>query len=91
MSLPGSDCRSDAAYAPDPNCPKCTGTGWYSYDHNHGKPCEVCCTHPEGWWKLTEHHGASDEKYAACYRPGCGTTITKDEWDALPEGQQHVF
>ena len=54
------------------------------YDHNHGKPCEVCCTHPGGWWVLTEGYGASDEMYAACKSPGCGTTITKTEYEALP-------
>jgi hypothetical protein len=41
-------------------CPKCNNTGWYAYDHNHSKVCEVCCTHTDGWWKLEEHYGESN-------------------------------
>ena len=62
-------------------CEKCGGTGSYMYDHNHGKPCEACCTHPGGWWVLSEAYGASDERYAACKSPGCGTTISRAEYE----------
>lgn len=71
-------------------CAKCAGTGTWHYDENHGSPCPDCCLHPEGWWKLTEAHGASDDEYAACFRPGCGTTISKAMWDALPKDEQRV-
>lgn len=50
-------------------CPKCGGTRWYSYDHNHSKPCEVCCPHSDGWWQLTEAHGHPGK--FAC-KTGCG-------------------
>ena len=39
-----------------PPCPKCGGKGWYSYDDNHGRPCEACCPHDQGWWELSENH-----------------------------------
>lgn len=52
-------------------CPKCNGTGWYSYDHNHGKPCEECCEHLGGWWPLGEGHRYG-EGFEACKSPGCG-------------------
>lgn len=68
------------------NCPKCNNTGWYAYDHNHSKICEVCCTHSDGWWKLEEpfkvtfeltvledpsqHYGDKNGKYAC--KTGCG-------------------
>lgn len=45
------------------------------YDENHVKPCEVCCTHPDGWWKLEEHYDDDNGKYA-CKR-GCGTLINE--------------
>jgi hypothetical protein len=54
-------------------CEKCNGTGRYMYDENHIKPCEVCCTHPDGWWKL-ESHGEDNGKYAC--KKGCGTLVT---------------
>lgn len=38
---------------PTPCC-RCGGDGWYAYDENHGKPCEVCCAHDVGWWQLPE-------------------------------------
>lgn len=31
------------------DCPKCHGEGGYKYDNVHGKVCELCCTHPEGF------------------------------------------
>ena len=53
-------------------CPRCNGTGSYMYDHNHGKPCEVCCPHDEGRWLLNnEGYGTGQGKWA-CKR-GCGT------------------
>lgn len=55
-------------------CSKCNGTGWYAYDHNHSKICEHCCTHPDGWWELTEHYYRYEkDKDNACCRKGCGT------------------
>lgn len=74
----------------DPDCKKCHGTGGWRYDHNHISPCPDCCTHPQGWWKLTEHHGSSPRKYAACFKPGCGATITEAEWNALPADKRVV-
>ena len=57
-------------------CEKCHGRGNYMYDENHAKPCEVCCTHSQGWWKLEEHYGDDNGKYAC--KNGCGTVIDKD-------------
>ena len=54
-------------------CPKCAGTGSYMYDHNHSKPCELCCDHGEGWWQLTEGYGGYREGADnGCCRKGCG-------------------
>jgi hypothetical protein len=54
-------------------CSLCGGKGHYMYDHNHGKPCEGCCKHAEGWWELTEHHaGYIAGVDNACCRSGCG-------------------
>ena len=53
-----------------PECVKCGGRGWYNYDENHGKPCEICCKHDKGWWELQEHYGADNGKWAC--RAGCG-------------------
>ena len=55
------------------SCSLCGGKGHYMYDNNHGKPCEGCCKHTDGWWELTEHHagyiaGADN----GCCRAGCG-------------------
>ena len=54
-------------------CEKCGSKGMYMYDENHAKPCEVCCTHSEGWWKMEEHYGNDNGKYAC--KKGCGTII----------------
>ena len=57
-------------------CPKCNGTGWHSCDHNHSKPCAVCCTHDEGWWNVTAEHHASwyvEGGDNRCCKAGCGT------------------
>lgn len=54
----------------DKTCEKCKGTGRYMYDENHIKPCEVCCTHPDGWWKMEEHYGNDNGKYMC--KKGCG-------------------
>ena len=57
-------------------CPKCNGTGWHSYDHNHSKRCAVCCTHDEGWYDVTAEHHASwyvDGGDNRCCKAGCGT------------------
>jgi len=57
-------------------CEKCYGKGSYMYDENHAKPCEVCCTHSQGWWKLEEHYGDDNGKYAC--KNGCGTVVEKE-------------
>lgn len=44
-------------------CEKCKGVGQYMYDENHMKPCEVCCTHSQGWWKLEDNYGDDNGKY----------------------------
>jgi len=56
-----------------PTCKKCNGTGWYSYNENHSKPCEVCCPHDE-WWELTKDYmGYEEGKDNFCCKAGCGT------------------
>ena len=60
---------------PDPDCKKCDGKGHYAYDDNHGKICEACCPHDEGFWKLEMHYGEDNGKL--CCRRGCG--FVKDE------------
>ncbi len=45
------------------------------YDENHIQPCEVCCTHLDGWWKMEARDGTNDGKYA-CKR-GCGTIVNR--------------
>jgi len=58
----------------DDSCKKCNGVGSYSYDENHGKICEVCCTHDQGWWELTEFYAGYEEgKDNRCCQKGCGT------------------
>jgi hypothetical protein len=57
-------------------CEKCKGAGQYMYDENHIKPCEVCCTHSEGWWKLEDNYGDDNGKYAC--KNGCGTLVEKE-------------
>lgn len=54
---------------------------WWKYVENHSQVCPGCCDHSKGWWKLSEGHGASDDRYAAC-STGCGTIITKSEYEA---------
>ena len=64
------------------SCVKCNGTGWYSYDHNHSKPCEVCCLHDQGVWLLTEHyHNAG----MWCCKAGCG-----EVWPGIVDYEQRV-
>lgn len=65
-------------------CKKCGGSGAYQYDDRHTKLCEACCTHPEGWWELTEHY-VSYQKGAdnRCCQRGCGT-MARD----LPPSQE---
>lgn len=52
-------------------CKKCGGKGSYMYDDKHVKPCEMCCGHPDGWWKLEKSYGTDNGKYAC--KKGCGT------------------
>jgi hypothetical protein len=55
-------------------CPKCNGTGWHTYGHNHTCKCAVCCKHDEGWWELTEWFaGYEAGKDNRCCKAGCGT------------------
>lgn len=51
-------------------CPKCQGTGWYAYDHNHSTVCEQCCSHSQGWFLLSEHYMDAGKW---CCKAGCGT------------------
>lgn len=60
-------------------CPRCNGTGFYSYDENHIKPCEVCCRHDRGWFPLTEAHGRPGMH--AC-GAGCGAILEQLGRDA---------
>ena len=57
----------------DKKCEKCKGEGRYFYDDIHIKPCEVCCTHLDGWWKMENSYGKDNGKYAC--KKGCGTII----------------
>ena len=57
-------------------CPKCNGTMWYKYDHNHSTICNECCKHDQGWWELSKKHHASkyiDGADNYCCKAGCGT------------------
>lgn len=54
------------------------------YDENHIKPCEACCDHPDGWWKMEKHYDEDNGKYA-CKR-GCGTKI-----DQLPDDEESLI
>lgn len=65
-------------------CKKCEGKGQYMYDENHVKPCEVCCMHPNGWWKMEQHYGEDNGKYA-CKR-GCGTIV-----DQVSDGEETLM
>ena len=59
------------------NCSKCKGAGSYMYDEIHGKICELCCTHPEGFSQLDpEMFGASAKDYSYC-KTGCGARKNK--------------
>jgi len=50
-------------------CPKCHGTKWVPYDHNHSSKCGYCCKHDEGFWFLTEHYSKAGNW---CCLAGCG-------------------
>lgn len=59
-----------------PPCPRCKGTGWYMYDHNHSVVCDRCCKHDKGWWKLPmEGYGNHGGKW--CCKGGCGAVMEK--------------
>ena len=62
-----------------PDCPKCNGAGTYMYDHNHGKICELCCQHDQGWWQLTELHSHPGKW---CCKGGCGYISPTDPPEA---------
>lgn len=64
-------------YAGKTDCPKCHGKGYYSYDHNHAKPCELCCEHLGGWYKLDKKYYDRDGGKHAC-SDGCGA-IREDQ------------
>lgn len=73
-------------------CKKCNDTRLYMYDENHVKPCEVCCTHPDGWWKLEKHYAEDNGKYA-CKR-GCGTIVNEppvDDEEVLMEQTKNAL
>lgn len=54
-------------------CPRCGGTGRYAYDHNHTKPCEVCCAHDKGWWLMQNDYGENNGRWACM--AGCGEIV----------------
>lgn len=58
-------------------CIKCGGTGWYYYDHNRAKRCEVCCPHDQGRWQLKEYYGEENSKW--CCNAGCGQVWGEEE------------
>lgn len=62
-------------------CDKCNGKEWYMYDENHATRCEVCCDHSQGYFQLTENHGAVNAGKWCC-RKGCGR-ILKDTIDGV--------
>jgi hypothetical protein len=64
-----------AAANANPECPKCHGTGSYTYDQGrngryHGTICNVCCKHDLGYWLLLKHYGKDNGKW--CCKAGCG-------------------
>lgn len=65
-------------------CVVCNGTGSYHYDENHGKKCEYCCLHDQGWWPLTEDFSGyvSGEFDNHCCKAGCGT-MRRDYFHSL--------
>lgn len=73
----GVDVWKNAAAGANANCAKCSGTGVYHYDHNHGTICPECCRHNMGFWQLGEIHGGEAGKW--CCGAGCGKT-----WDVKP-------
>ncbi len=65
-------------------CEKCKGQGGYFYDEQHYKPCEQCCVHSDGWWRMEKHYGADNGKYAC--KIGCGTIV-----DQLPDNEETLL
>jgi len=55
-------------------CPNCNGTKTYQYDDIHWTTCDACCKHDQGWWDVTEAHGAAFIPGGdnACCKAGCG-------------------
>jgi len=68
-------------------CKRCRGKGWYSYDSNHGKPCEGCCDHSDGFFLLSE--GFAKAGQYAC-KKGCGKTQEEIAADDLSEMSQSL-
>lgn len=58
-------------------CPKCGGTGWYKYDHNHSTVCPMCCKHRKGYWLLTEWYDGYVVGDEWCCLNGCGHIVGK--------------
>ncbi len=65
-------------------CKKCNGAGQYMYDEHPIQPCEVCCTHPDGWHRLERNYGKDNGKYS-CKR-GCGTMV-----DEMPDDEESLM
>jgi hypothetical protein len=63
------------------NCPKCHGKGYYHYDENHGKLCELCCNHDKGWWLLKDNYDKLNGRY--CCKAGCGVTISTQQYESM--------
>lgn len=72
-------------------CKKCNGTGGYMYDEIHGKLCEECCPHTNGWWILREHYGKNNGKF--CCFSGCGYVLSSKAIEKLFHGKKvyHLY
>lgn len=67
------------------SCPRCKGTGWYSYDHNHSTICPDCCLHDKGVWLLKDYYGQKNGEW--CCLAGCGTVwATQEDYERRNDG-----
>ena len=66
----------------NPNCDKCHGKGYYAYDENHAKICELCCPHDRGWQELKGSTYNMNRHKEMCMR-GCGTLRDTEKNQAM--------
>jgi len=76
---------------PRPDCPKCHGSGWFMYDHNHSTVCGVCCRHDQGFWPLTEHYQGYANGDRWCCLGGCGFALPFNPEEAGPSARTLAF